>query len=97
MECSGFMSMKEVRELYGLYGSTLNRKIKSGEFPAPHKLGGRRNFFLRSELVAWEKALHESVTKPAHLFAGAVKEHEESKKLHPIKTTVLDPVKVGAT
>jgi predicted DNA-binding transcriptional regulator AlpA len=49
---------KKVLELIGCSNSTLCARVKSGDFPAPHKLfsGGRAVAWFEDEIVAFQQA-----------------------------------------
>jgi predicted DNA-binding transcriptional regulator AlpA len=51
-------------QITGLERTTIHRKAKKGEFPAPHYVG-RRRCWLMSELEAWSQGQLQNRTAPA--------------------------------
>ena len=50
-----FLSIKEVSDLLGISISTINRLIKSGDFPLKIKISPRRIVFKSNEIDKWIK------------------------------------------
>tara|TARA_Y100000589_G_C26802849_1_gene486490 strand:- start:336 stop:524 length:189 start_codon:yes stop_codon:yes gene_type:complete len=50
-----FLSIKEVSDLLGISISTINRLIKSGDFPLKIKISPRRIAFKSNEIDKWIK------------------------------------------
>tara|TARA_B100000965_G_scaffold260621_1_gene219770 strand:+ start:791 stop:982 length:192 start_codon:yes stop_codon:yes gene_type:complete len=48
-----FLTMKEVSELLGISVSTINRLIKSGDFPPKVKISPRRMVFMLYQIQEW--------------------------------------------
>jgi prophage regulatory protein len=49
-----FLRFAVVKELTGLSRSTVERLIKSGDFPAPKRIGLRAVAWLASDLARWQ-------------------------------------------
>ena len=51
---SGTLTYREVGKLTGLSRSTITRRVRAGEFPAPVNLGSQRRVaFIADEVDAW--------------------------------------------
>jgi len=51
------MDVKEVMELVTLSRTTIYRKVKAGEFPAPKRLGSRTMRWKREDVLTWLESL----------------------------------------
>lgn len=49
-----FLRFDAVKEFTGLSRSTVDRMIKSGDFPAPKRIGLRAVAWLSSDLARWQ-------------------------------------------
>ncbi|WP_423959697.1 helix-turn-helix transcriptional regulator [Candidatus Binatus sp.] len=47
------LATRDVVELVGLHQVTIWRLCREGQFPAPMKITGRKNGWLRSEIINW--------------------------------------------
>ena len=48
-----FMTIKEVSELLGISISTINRLVKTREFPPNRKISPRRKVFMKYQIQEW--------------------------------------------
>ena len=48
-----FMTIKEVSELLGISISTINRLVKTREFPPKRKISPRRKVFMKYQIQEW--------------------------------------------
>jgi prophage regulatory protein len=59
-----FIRLPKVLELVGLSQTTIYEMAKSGQFPKQVKLGGRAVAWVKSEVLAWNKAQVEKARTP---------------------------------
>lgn len=50
-----FLRLPEVKRMTGLSRSSIYMQIKTGQFPAPVKLGGRAVGWVEDEILTWAR------------------------------------------
>lgn len=55
-----FIRLKEVLAICGKSRSSVYASIKSGDFPAPVKVGGRSSAWVKSEVLQWAQGCVDS-------------------------------------
>jgi len=51
-----YLTIEELRPICRLGPTAIRKKLKSGDFPQPHRLGYRSVFYARAEVEAWVRS-----------------------------------------